>query len=385
MTKPVRVAHVITKLAVGGAQESALVTCEGLDVQRFAQVLFTGVEEDGEGTLFAEAERRGVQVSLAPELVRTIRPLHDLMAARALAERLRSWGAEVVHTHSSKAGIVGRLAALQLGLPAVHSVHGWSFNDEMASSARRAVVLAERWAARHTDALVVEATPDLQKGLDASIGRREQYHLIRNGVDLRGLVRNDEAGRRFRAELGVDRRSTLVGTIGRLADQKAPLAMVDAVARLVADGLDIHFVWVGDGSLRGATEAAVAEAGLSTRFHLVGVRRDVVAALSAFDVFALSSLWEGLPRTITEAMAVGVPVAATAVDGCAEIIVDEEHGLLVPPRQPLALAVAIERLATDPVLAKVCASQGQGRVQGWDQTLMLDKLGALYGTAFGAS
>ncbi len=378
MTEPLRVSHVITKLAVGGAQESALVTCEGLDPQRYRQVLFTGIEADDEGTMFAEAEERGVTVKLAPELVHRIRPVADLRAVRRLAERLAAAGTELVHTHSSKAGLVGRLAARRLGVPIVHSVHGWSFNDHMGPALRRAVVATERWAARATDAIVVEASPDLAKGLAARIGRREQYHLIRNGIDLRSLVHDPGAGARLRHELGLGANTRLVGTVGRLAEQKDPLSMVEMVHHLVADGLDVHFAWVGDGGLRPATQDAIDAAGLRERFHLLGVRRDVEAMLSAFDVFALSSLWEGLPRTVTEAMAVGTPVAATAVDGCVEIITDGDDGLLVPSSQPRELATAVRRLLTEPDLAEAVVARARVRVQAWDRTVMLGQLAELY-------
>lgn len=377
MSLPLRVSHVITKMALGGAQESALVTCEGLDPGRYRQVLFTGIEQDDEGTMFAEAEARGVTVSLAPELVRAIRPWRDRRAASRLAQRLEWAGTQLVHTHSSKAGLVGRMAAHQLGLPVIHSVHGWSFNDEMSPALRRAVIASERWAAKRTSALVVEATPDLAKGLDAGIGRPDQYHLIRNGIDLSAVRFDPDGGARIRAELGIGR-SPLVGTVGRLADQKDPLAMVAMVSRLVADGVDAHFAWVGDGPLRPAVEAAIAEAGLVQRFHLLGVRRDIDVLLSAFDVFALSSLWEGLPRTVTEAMAVGTPVAATAVDGCAEIITDGKNGLLVPPSRPSELAAAVERLLGEPDAAAAMAERARVEVQGWDRAIMLRQISDLY-------
>lgn len=378
MTRPVRVAHVITKLAVGGAQESALVTCEGLDPTRFEQVLFTGVEEDAEGTMFAEAERRGVEVRLAPELVRPIRPFQDRRAVAALARRFEHAGADLVHTHSSKAGLVGRLAARRAGLAVVHSVHGWSFNDDMDRRLRAAVVAAERAAARTTDVLVVEATPDLAKGLAAGIGPEGRYRLIRNGIDLSSLAADPAGAARFRAELAIPAEAPLVGTIGRLADQKDPLAMVAAMAEVVAARPEVFFAWVGDGPLRGEVAAAVDAAGLTGRFVLAGVRRDVAAALTAFDVFALSSRWEGLPRTVTEAMAVGTPVAATAVDGCAEIIVDGEHGLLVPSMDPGALAAAVGRLLDHPALATKVVDAAATRVQAWDRRTMLAQIADLY-------
>jgi glycosyltransferase involved in cell wall biosynthesis len=375
---PIKVAHVITKLAVGGAQESALTICAGLPSPLFDQVVLTGPEVDAEGSLFAHAAARGIAVKVVPSLVRSPHPWRDAAALRWLVRWLRDERPDLVHTHSSKAGLLGRAAARIAGVPAVHSVHGWSFNDETNPVFRRAVITAERAAARATEVLVVVASSDREKGLRAGIGRPDQYRLVRNGIDLRAFVGDPEAGRRLRLELGIPRAARVVGTVGRLAAQKDPLGMVRAMQELIGRTPDVWFVWVGDGPLRAAVESEAARLGIADRFLVAGVRRDVAAALAAMDVFALSSRWEGLPITITEAMAAGVPVVATAVDGCREIVAEGVTGLLVPPADPVALATAIGRLLQSAELASALAAAAKVQVAAWDRPTMVAGFAELY-------
>lgn len=377
--QPLRIAHIITKMAVGGATESAILTARDLSSPRFESVLLSGTEVDEEGSLWAETEAGGVRLIPVPSLVRAIHPLHDLRALLWLARWFREWRPDVVHTHSSKAGLVGRVAARLARVPTVvHSIHGWSFNDEMSRGERGLAVALERFGAWFADALIVESSTDLPKGLRRGIGRRRQYVLIRNGIDLE-LFRDAVPDRTVvRTSLGVPPDCWLVGTVGGLRDQKDPLTMVEAWRAVRAAVSDAHFVWIGDGPLRATVESRVAGSGLAESFHLVGVRRDVPEVLATLDAFALSSLWEGLPRTVTEAMASRVPVVATAVDGTTEAIDDEETGLLVEPRRPRDLATALIRVHDDARLAKELSTRGEEGAAWFDRTVMLDDLSNLY-------
>lgn len=377
--RPIRVAQVITKLAVGGAQESAVTALVGLDSSEFDQWLVCGTDVDDEGNLRAEIEARGARVVEDPDLVRAPSPRRDVRAVRALRDHFRSERPDVVHTHSSKAGLVGRTAARLAGVPVVvHSIHGWSFNPEMGRPAQAAIVAAERAAARMTTALVHVAVSDRDKGLDRDIGRPGQYVLVRNGIDLDAFAAGGHDRSAARRLLGVPDDAWLMGTVGRLADQKAPLAMVDAVAPLLAADPRARFVWVGDGPLRGQTIERATRAGVADQFVLAGVRRDVPAVLRALDVFALSSLWEGLPRTVTEAMASGLPVVATAVDGVAEVVEDGVSGLVVPPHDAPALGRALQRVRDDDRLRARIADAGSARSREFDRREMLHRLASLY-------
>jgi glycosyltransferase involved in cell wall biosynthesis len=383
--RPLRVARIITKLAVGGAQQNVLITCHGLPVDRFEQVLAFGPDVDEEGSLRGRAVELGIALHEVPHLVRDVSPIDDTRATVELVRWLRDLRPDLVHTHSSKAGLVGRLAARLARVPVVvHTVHGWSFHDEMSPRLRSATIRAERLAARATDRLVVVTSEDRDKGLAAGIGRPEQYVVIRSAIDLAAFaapadpVVLAEQRRAARAALGLPAAVPVVGTVGRLADQKDPETWL-AAARLVVDAVpDVRFVWIGDGPLRPAVEAAVRRADLHGSVVLAGVRGDVPRLLRALDVFALSSRWEGLPRTVVEAMASGVPVAATAVDGVVEVIDDGRTGRLVPPGDPAALARAVTTLLDDPPRRDAIGSAATERVREFDAAEMLARLERLY-------
>jgi glycosyltransferase involved in cell wall biosynthesis len=166
--------------------------------------------------------------------------------------------------------------------------------------------------------------------------------------------------------------------VTRLSPQKAPLDFVKAVARVAEQRPDVHFVVVGDGPLRTEVEARIVAAGLADRIHLTGLRRDVPDLLHSFDVFALTSLWEGLPRVLPQAMAAGLAVVATAVDGNAEAVEDGVSGLLTPPGDPQALAVALLRLLDNPVLAAEMGAAGRERSAEFGARKMVDDIAALY-------
>jgi|GEM_PF-30144 len=380
-SKPTSVVHIITKFAVGGAQESALATLQGLPAREFGQLLICGTEVDAEGSLLREARETGIQIELEPALVREISPAADLKATWRISRRLRRIRPDIVHTHSSKAGLIGRVAARVARVPhVVHSVHGWSFNDQMARGVRATYVAAERIAARMTDALIVESSTDLPKGLGRRIGSADKYVLIRNGIDLARFenVNRDDARRRVRAELNIPIDAWVAGSVGRLADQKDPLLMVEAFVHVTQRVKNAHFVWVGDGPLRHDVERHARALGVAESFHLAGVRRDVPDVLASFDAFALSSRWEGLPRTVTEAMTVALPVVATSVDGTVEAVDDGVNGFLVPSGDADALGAALVRLAADRGLAERLGEAGRARSRWFSRDVMNEDVATLY-------
>ncbi len=373
------VAHVITKLAVGGAQQTALDLCEGLAGDGWETVLLAGPEIDVEGSLAGESARRGIRVVQVPHLRRAVRPLRDLAATLWLLRWFRHHAPAIVHTHSSKAGALGRLAARLGGVPAiVHTVHGWSFTPQTSPVLRATVVAVERVLARFTSTLVVVTEVDRSAGLAAGIGRADQYELIHNGLDLRAFSAGRAGYDSVRLELGLPLATKLVGTVGRLAEQKDPMAMVEAMALVLDREPATAFVWVGDGPLRPKLEERIAQLGLHGRFIITGVRADVPRWLSALDVFVLSSRWEGLPRSATEAMAAGVPVIATAVDGVVELVEDGRTGLTVPTGDPELLADRVGKVLNQPELALALAKAGQIRAEAFDRATMISRFDSLY-------
>lgn len=344
-----RVLHLITHFAVGGATEPTITTCQYLDPERFEAVILSGVTDADQKTMLPQAEAAGVRVEILPSLRRPIRPWADRRAYRDLVAWIKKGHWDIVHTHGSKAGVLGRLAAQASGVPVIlHNVHGWGHHGHMHPLLRRFYVLAERRAARVTDRFILDAGANREKGLADGIGRPDQYVTVYNGIDIARFrdVTVDRAA--LRASLGIPREAPVVGTVGRLAEQKAPGDFVRMAAVIHARRPDAHFIFVGGGPLQEQTEAQMKEAGLQSAVHLLGYRDDVPELLRIFDVFALTSLWEGLPRVFAQAMCASLPIVATHVDGAAEAIREGENGFLVPPGQPQMQAEKVLALLNDP-------------------------------------
>lgn len=339
-----RIVHLVTRLELGGAQQNTLFCVEHHDRERFDVGLIAG----SGGRLDARARAvPSADVRLVPWLRHPIAPMADATAVFRLARRLA--GADLVHTHSSKAGILGRAAARLAGVPAVvHTVHGWSFNPSQTPPARAVFVNLERAAARVTDRLICVAAADRETGISLGIGRPEQYRIVRSGIDVEAFRASPEGRARVRRELGLAEDEVVAGTIANFKPQKAPLDFVAAAAAARARDPRLRFVFVGDGELRYEVERAVASAGLTDAVRLLGWRDDVRDVLSALDIFLLTSLFEGLPRALLQAMAAGLPAVVTDTGGTAEVVDPGRTGLLVRPGDAAGAARAVVELAADP-------------------------------------
>lgn len=388
MRPPIRVLHPITRLIVGGAQENTLLTAEHL-VQdaayegRYAVDVVCGGETGPEGSLIDEARRRGVSLTILPALKRALDPVSDVVAYRALREIMcgpRGAPAyDIVHTHSSKAGVLGRLAARAAGVPVIlHTVHGWSFHDRMPRLRRSMYVALERHAARAGHRLIAVTSLDVQKGLDAGIGRPEEYVVVRSGIELERFGTPARPRADVRRELGIPGDVTLIGSVTRLSPQKAPLDLVEAFAAVARARGDTRFLIVGDGPLRSQVVAALERSGLAGATIITGIRRDVPELLAAMDIFALSSHWEGLPRVIPQAMATGLPIVATAADGTREAVRDGQTGYLVAPGRPDELARRLVALVDDPAARRALGAAGRAGVAPFGARRMVEDLDALY-------
>jgi glycosyltransferase involved in cell wall biosynthesis len=368
----VTVLHLITKLDHGGAQETALALCEGLRSLGHAPLLAAGPPEPSDTDFRPAVEAAGVEYVELPSLGRPVRPLRDLLALVAIVRLLRRTRPSVLHTHSSKAGMLGRLAGRVAGVPVVvHTVHGWSFHDEMHQLTRAAYVAAERLAARLSDALVVVTELDRRKGLRHGIGGVGQYHVIRSGIDVEAFASATHPAGRSGDGL-------TVGSITRLSEQKDPETLVRAMSEVLLQRPEVRGVVVGDGPLRTTVERLVQDLGLVGRIELLGARNDIAELLVTFDVFVLSSRWEGLPRVVIEAMASGTPVVATAVDGVVEVLAHQKNGLLVPPGDPKALADAIVRLLDHPDERRRYAESARRKIVGFRSDAMVEETALLY-------
>ena len=373
-------AHVITRLIVGGAQENTLASVtEHRRRGRFDADLVLGPTTGPEGSLVSEARAQRVELRLVSSLRREINPVLDLIALSALVRVFRQGKYDVVHTHSSKAGILGRIAARMARVPVViHTVHGWGFNDQQWPLVRATYIRLERRCAALTDALVTVTPRDAERGLALGIGWPNLYSTIRSGIDLTHFQSPTRPRGTVRAELGLTERDRVVLSVMRLSPQKAPLDLIESAAWLIRKVPGARIVIAGDGPLRPAVAARRSALKLDSHVILTGLRRDVPDLLGAADVLAIASLWEGLPRVIPQAMAAGLPIVATAIDGNTEVVVNGETGILVAPRDPAALASALAALLSDPARASAMGKAGRARVDEFDVHRMVDDIETLY-------
>lgn len=379
MGHKISVLHPITRLIIGGAQENTLLTARLIDQGEWDVTVLSGPQTGSEGSLIEDARERGVALLIEPTLVREINPIKDALALLRLVRLMRAGNYTIVHTHSSKAGILGRWAAKWAGVPIiVHTVHGWAHHERQHPLVRAIYIYLEKLTLPMTDKLIAVTALDIQKGLKDGIGTPDTYTVIRSGIELDRFGHPRVPRAETRTAWGIPADAQVVGTVTRLSPQKAPLDFIKAAAKIVETHPQTWFVMVGDGPLRAEIEALAIELGVADRLVLTGLRRDVPELLAAFDLFTLSSLWEGLPRVLPQAMATGLPIVATACDGSAEAISDGDNGFLVPPGDADLLAERLCRLLDDPALAAHMGEAGRARVAEFSDRRMVEQIEALY-------
>ncbi len=369
-----RVLHVITRLELGGAQRNTLYTVEHLDRDRFTPGLAWGPGAVLDGEV---AGLRDVWLRPVPQLVRQVAPVRDVGAVRALRAAIRAFGPRVVHTHSSKAGIVGRFAARLERVPVVvHSIHGFGFTPLQPVAVRALFFAAERLAAAWTDHFVTVSEADRRRGVELGLFTADGVSLIRSGVELDRVRHGDPTG--VAERLGVPADAPLVVQIGNFKPQKAPLDFVRMAALVASRVPEAWFVMVGDGALRPAAEELAGRLGVAERMRFPGWWDDVPALLAATRVSVLSSRHEGLPRAVVESLAAGVPVVASAVDGTVEVVRDGENGFLVAAGDVEGLADRVVALLADDALRRRLAAAAPDHLEEFDIEDMVRRQEELY-------
>jgi glycosyltransferase involved in cell wall biosynthesis len=373
----VRVATVITRLE-GGAGQHALRGALIMDPAGYEMTIITG---SGDPLLLERAAAGGLDVLIEPALRAPIAPGSDLRALVRLRKLFGRQAFDVVHTHTAKAGVVGRLAAHRAGVPRlVHTYHGFPFHEFQAAPRRQAYVQIERWLGQITDLALCVGTGVAVETVRRQLISPERVRtigVVADGPVVEGQVPSSAARARARAALGLPGDAAVVGTVGRLTYQKAPEDFLAALQALDRPG--VTGVWVGDGELAGQIAAQVREIP-SIRVLLTGQRVNIPELLPAFDVFVLSSRYEGLPTAVVEAMMCGIPVVATAVNSVGDVVVPGETGLLVPPGHPALMADAIGFLLDCPQAAARMAAAAQARLgQRFGEPALRQALTAAYG------
>lgn len=338
------IAIVITRLDLGGAQKVALELADGLDKTKFNVHLICGAG----GMLDSEAKRiKGINLFFMAELIHPIHILFDLIAFARLKAYFEKNSIDIVHTHSSKAGLLGRLAAaLAKNRPVVfHTVHGFPFHEYQNPFARFVYAQLERFAARYTDRLIAVGGDVAAYGAANGVGLREKYTVIRAAVDIKLFKRAKTNRGLYLASLGLAPRVFTVGMIGNLKKQKNPRGFIETARLALKSGVKLQFVFAGGGSQMEDIRELLAKYKMADRVKFIGWINEPEKFMKSIDLFLLTSLWEGLPCTLVQAAAAGIPSVASNIGGNSEFIKLASSGAVYPPLDYPAAAAEVLKAA----------------------------------------
>jgi glycosyltransferase involved in cell wall biosynthesis len=372
-----KVFHVITKLELGGAQKVTLMTLERLPRDRYELGLVTGPD----GLLVDWANRiPSLNRIWNKWLVREVRPVNDALTLLTLWRLFRRERPQIVHTHSTKAGIVGRWAAKLAGVPLIfHTAHGFGFNDFQRPAVRNLYVALERFTSRITTKLFLVSYANADKAEKCGMVQRGDWILARDSIAVEEFLL-PRPRRKKLATWKVPEDKVIVGMVACFKPQKSPEDFVDVAAAVLAKTDRAHFVMAGDGELRNSVEARIRRHGISQHVTLLGWQheKDMPEIYRNLEVVVLTSLWEGLPCVFSEAMACELPIVATNVDGAREAIREGENGYLHEPHDIEGMARSVLKLIADPELRRAMGTRGKSRVMEFDIGTSVDTVDSTY-------
>ncbi len=370
MEKKLKICHVITRMIVGGAQENTLYTCQGLLENGHDVTLVTGPSPGPEGELLSRTCPEGLKIIEVPDLVRELSPKKDWCAYKQLREIFREQQFDVVHTHASKAGILGRIAARKEGVPfIVHTVHGQPFFRGQFFLLNWFYIVAEFIAARYCDKIFAVAKAMVEQCVSAHVAPREKYKVVYSGMDLNAYLKA-QPDPELKHLLGIGENDPVVGCIARLFPLKGHDTLIEAAPQIVNAFPNVKFLLIGDGILREKLEAKIARLGLTDHFIFTGLvsPSEVCRYTPLMSVLAHLSLREGLPRAVVQALATAVPVVAYPLDGTPEVVNNGLTGILCQMQTPEEVAKEIIILLRDNKRRIEMGQRGQAAVKrdfGW--------------------
>lgn len=388
MSAALSILHISTRLILGGSQENTVLSCEGQAARHHRVGLVYGPILGPEGSLLERVRAHGgIEAIETPRMVREVAPLKDLRCHRDLRRLIRRWKPDVVHTHSSKAGILGRSAAWKERVPCVvHTIHGLPFHPYESALRNALYVRCERFAARRCHRIVSVADAMTAQALAAGVGRPEQYVTIHSGIEIERFLRPARGRDRMRRELGIEPGQFILGTVARLAELKGHDDLLEALEPVMAQRPALRLLWVGDGWWRDRLLSRVRSMGLEGRVITTGLVKpeEIPDYVHAMDALAHPSYREGLPRAVPEALLCEVPVVVYDVDGAAEACPDGEVGRLIAPGDRNGLRAAVEWFMDHPEERRAMGRRGRALCrERFAAELMVDRLESLYASVLG--
>ena len=379
--KKLKICHLITRMIIGGAQENTLFSCRGQIENGHDVTLATGPTSGPEGKLLEEQNVDGLKIDIFPNMIRALNPLKDFKAYLELKKYFKEQQFDVVHTHASKAGIIGRAAAWAAKVPAViHTVHGPAFHRYEKAWKNKLYISAEKFAAKRCHKIVCVADAMTQQFLEAGISRPEMYQTVYSGMNLDDYLELD-GDKSLRAKYDIPEEAVVIGKIARLFELKGHEFLIQAAKRLIEKNKNVHILLIGDGLLRAEIEMEIKKLGIENNFHFSGLipPRDVPKHTAAMDIVCHLSLREGLPRAVVQGLAAEKPVVAYNLDGAPEVVFNNETGFICPAESVDEVTEALEKLVNSEELRKKLGQAGRKLVSekfAWQK--MVDDLEMVY-------
>ncbi len=385
----IKVLHIITRFDKGGSAQNTFLTLLGLKKQNFNPCLIAGLSLESE---MKNEEMKSKEIDIkrlesedidfiqCPALVRKINIIKDFKAFFDIWKLIKKSKPLIVHTHSSKAGLLGRLAAKFAGIPIiVHTPHGHVFFGYFGPIKTRIFIILEKLASRITDKIIALTNREKEDHINLGIANENKFVVIHSGVELKKFKEvpyNEKQN--FKKELGIPENALIIGSAGRLEPVKGPEFLIEAACHILPEYPDTFFVFAGDGELKRDLEKKALEIGIEKNIVFLGWRDDIAEIISVYDIFVLPSLNEGMGRVLVEAMALEKPIVASNIGGIPDLVSHGKNGFLVPPKDPRELANYIQILIEDEEKRAEMGKAGKEMVENFSKEKMVEKIAELY-------
>ena len=378
-----RICHVITRLIIGGAQENTIFTVEGLIEKGYNVELISGKTEGPEGSLVDYVKKKKIPLIIIPELVREINPVKDIIAFLKLLSIFKNKKYHIVHTHSAKAGILGRIASKIANSKSIviHTVHGLPFHPYQPFFLNFLYIMIEKFTARFTDCFITVGEVMKEKSLKEGIGEEKKYRVIYSGFDVEKYKNAEKKRKEIREKFGIKDGEKVIGMVGRLFHLKGQEYLLEAFSKIVKEFPDARLLLVGDGILKNKLKEYAKEKGIYNKVIFAGLvpPSEIPLYISAMDIVAHTSLREGLPKAVAQGFAGGKPVVSFDIDGAREIVIDGKTGFLVPPRDVSSLFKKLLFLLQNEDIAIKMGKEGRKIIEEkFPVKKMVDEIERLY-------
>jgi glycosyltransferase involved in cell wall biosynthesis len=376
MDQKIKILHILTRLIAAGADENTIFTVEGVDKNLFESDLLVGSDSE----IIEDIRKKGINILVEKALKRNISPINDLKALYKITKLLSNSQYQIVHTHTSKAGFIGRIAAKLAGVPVIiHTLHGLSFHEFMPKWQKYLYISMEKIVGKFTDLFISVGKNIKEKSISVGIGDAKNYVTIYSGMNLSKFENVNINLKKLKMDLGISIDAPIIGTVVRLEPRKGPQYFVDVIAKIQKKYSDIIAIIVGEGSYKSELERKIRKLKLEKNIILTGYRQDIAEVISLIDVVCLTSLWEGIPRVLIQGAKLGKPLVAFDIDGNSEVIKNGINGYIIPALDIDQFAIkTLQIIRNKKLKCKMSIESKKIIDQKWDKNYMAQKIQEQY-------